>query len=109
MPGVITSDVLKLPNVDKVFSVCNMPFANESVDAFTMIDVLHHVAEPRAFFKEALRCLKVGGNIIMIEPANTLWSRFIYTNFHHELFDPYARWCCPKQDHFRKATMHCRG
>jgi SAM-dependent methyltransferase len=91
MPGVITSDILKLPNFDKVFSVSNMPFENESVDAFVMIDVLHHVTEPRAFFKEALRCLKVGGKTIMIEPANTLWSRFIYKNFHHELFNPQAR------------------
>jgi hypothetical protein len=28
----------------------------------------------------------------MIEPANTLWARFIYKNFHHELFDPQAEW-----------------
>jgi hypothetical protein len=28
----------------------------------------------------------------MIEPANTLWARFIYKNFHHELFDPQADW-----------------
>jgi hypothetical protein len=57
-----------------------------------MIDVLHHIADSRAFFTEALRCLKVGGKVIMIEPANTLWSRFIYKNFHHELFDPQGRW-----------------
>jgi hypothetical protein len=57
-----------------------------------MIDVLHHMTEPRAFFAEALRCLKVGGKIVMIEPANTLWSRFIYKNFHHELFDTQAQW-----------------
>jgi len=69
-----------------------MPFEQASVDAFFMIDVLHHIAEPRAFFAEALRCLKVGGKIVMIEPANTLWSRFIYKNFHHEAFDPRADW-----------------
>ena len=28
----------------------------------------------------------------MIEPANTLWSRFVYRNFHHELFDPEGKW-----------------
>lgn len=92
IPNVVTSDVLELPNVDKVFSVLDMPFENESVDVFFMIDVLHHVTEPRAFFKEALQCLKVGGQIVMIEPANTLWSRFIYKNFHHELFDTQAQW-----------------
>ncbi len=97
IPNVVTSDILELPNVDKVFSVLDMPFEKESVDAFFMIDVLHHVTEPRAFFKEALRCLRVGGKIVMIEPANTLWSRFIYKHFHHELFDTQAQWELQKQ------------
>ncbi len=90
--GVITSDILELPNVDKVFSALDMPFEDRSVDAFFMFDVLHHIAEPRGFFEEALRCLKPAGKIVMIEPANTLWARFIYKNFHHELFDPQAQW-----------------
>jgi len=90
--NVVTSDILDLANVDKVFSAVEMPFEQASVDVFFMIDVLHHIAEPRAFFAEALRCLKVGGKIVMIEPANTLWSRFIYKNFHHEAFDPRADW-----------------
>jgi len=93
--NVITSDVLELPNVDKVFSALDMPFEEASVDAFFMFNVLHHITEPRAFFKEALRCLKVCGRVVMIEPANTLWSRSIYKNFHHEAFDAQApEWCC---------------
>lgn len=90
--SVITSDILELPNVDKVFSALEMPFEQGSVDAFFMIDVLHHLADPRAFFTEALRCLKVGGKVVMIEPANTPWSRFIYKNFHHEGFDTASDW-----------------
>jgi len=92
IPIAITSDVLDVPNVDKVFSACRMPFENASVDAFVMFDVLHHIPQPREFFKEALRCLKVSGKIIMIEPANTLWGSFIYKNFHHEGFDTKADW-----------------
>jgi len=90
--NAVASDVLDLPNVDKVFSACRMPFADASVDAFVMFDVLHHIPQPREFFKEALRCLKAGGKIVMIEPANTLWGRFIYKNFHHEGFDTKADW-----------------
>jgi SAM-dependent methyltransferase len=90
--NVTTSDILNLPNVDRVFSALDMPFENSSVDAFFMVDVLHHVSDPKAFFKEALRCLKIGGKIVMIEPANTCWSRFIYKNFHHEPFDTQAPW-----------------
>jgi SAM-dependent methyltransferase len=90
--GVITSDILELPNVDKVFSALDMPFEDSSVDAFFMFDVLHHITEPGGFFREAIRCLKPAGKIVMIEPANTLWARFVYKNFHHELFDPQAKW-----------------
>jgi SAM-dependent methyltransferase len=90
--NVTTSDVLNLPNVDKVFSALDMPFENSTVDAFLMIDVLHHITDPRRFFKEAMRCLKIGGKTVMIEPANSFWARFIYKNFHHELFDPQATW-----------------
>jgi SAM-dependent methyltransferase len=90
--NVITSEVVELPNIDKVFSALEMPFEKASVDAFFMVDVFHHIAEPRVFFTEAIRCLKGGGKVIMIEPANTLFSRFIYKNFHHEPFDVHANW-----------------
>ena len=88
--NVITSDILDLPNVDQVFSALEMPFEEGSIDAFFMVDVLHHITDPRAFFREALRCLKEFGKIVMIEPANTLWAGFIYKNFHHERFDTQA-------------------
>jgi SAM-dependent methyltransferase len=90
--NAVTSDVLDLPKVDRIFSACQMPFADESVDAIVMFDVLHHIPQPHEFFKEALRCLKAGGKVVMIEPANTLWGRFIYKNFHHEGFDTKADW-----------------
>ncbi len=69
-----------------------MPFESSSIDAIVMLDVFHHLPDPKAFFTEAVRCLKPTGKVVMIEPANTLWSRFIYMHFHHELFDPGAGW-----------------
>ena len=89
---MITSDVLSLPDVDQCFSGLAMPFKDESVDAFFMIDVFHHVPDSELFLKELERCLRPGGKIVMIEPANTLWGRFIYQNFHHEAFDPSSNW-----------------
>jgi SAM-dependent methyltransferase len=91
-PSIITSDVLKLPSVDKIFSALAMPFDNNSLDAIVMIDVLHHIPDVRTFFREAMRCLKPGGRVAMIEPANTCWGRFIYSHFHHECFDPNTGW-----------------
>jgi SAM-dependent methyltransferase len=70
------------------FSAQNMPFAKGTVSAIFMIDVLHHIPNCEAFFGEAERVLAKGGEIFMIEPANTPWSRFVYKNFHHEPFAP---------------------
>jgi SAM-dependent methyltransferase len=92
IPDVITSEILTGLDVDKVFSATQMPFEKDSVDAFFMFDVLHHINEPRKFFTEAQRCLRNGGRIVMIEPANTPWARFVYANFHHEGFDPKGGW-----------------
>ena len=69
-----------------------MPYKDCTIDAFFMIDVFHHINDIRAFFKEANRCLKVGGKLVMIEPANTVWGRFIYKNFHHEPFVTSGGW-----------------
>ncbi len=92
IPSALTSDILEVDGLDHIFSALEMPFTDASVDAFVMIDVLHHIPDPEQFFREASRCLVPGGRIIMIEPANTPWSRFIYKNFHHEEFDLEAGW-----------------
>ncbi|MBI5408162.1 MAG: class I SAM-dependent methyltransferase [Nitrospirae bacterium] len=92
IPNVITSDILPVEGVDLCFSALLMPFPNQTVSAFLMIDVLHHLPDSFLFFKEVNRCLKVGGKCVMIEPANTLWSRFVYQNLHHEDFDPNGEW-----------------
>jgi SAM-dependent methyltransferase len=92
IPAAITTEVMKISTVDRIFSATDMPFEDQSIDAFVMIDVLHHIQQPRLFFKEATRCLTDGGKIVMIEPSATPWARFIYKNFHHEGFDVNADW-----------------
>ncbi len=57
---MITSDIIDMP----------------TVDTFFMFDVLHHISRPRDFFKEAIRCLRNSGRIIMIEPANRWMGMF---------------------------------
>jgi SAM-dependent methyltransferase len=91
-PHIITSDILPYDGVDQIFSAMDMPLPDASVSAFVMVDVFHHVKDSRLFLKEMNRCLKPNGKIVMIEPANTPWSRLIYQNFHHEPFQPQARW-----------------
>jgi len=84
---IITSDVLPLPHCDLVLRAEKLPFADNSLSAIFMIDVLHHIPQSRLFFAEAQRVLKNGGVIFMIEPANTAFGRFVYKNLHHEPFD----------------------
>lgn len=86
-PKVITSDILDLPNVDKVFSAEKMPFEDNSLASIMMLNVFHHIPKPYLFLNEAQRTLIKGGKIIMIEPANSSLGRFIYKRFHHEPFD----------------------
>ena len=88
MPDVITSEFLPLPTVDKVCSALDLPFPDRSLSAVFLLDVLHHLPDLNRFFNELNRCLLPGGVVAMVEPANTLWSRFVYRHFHHEPFDP---------------------
>ncbi len=68
-----------------------MPFKTRSLRAIVMIDVLHHLCRPRRFLKEAARCVKPLGRVVMIEPWVTNWSRLVYSRLHHEPFDPESR------------------
>ena len=88
MPQVITSDLLPLPDLSVVLDAGRLPIRDESLTAIVMIDVLHHLPDVELFFREAGRCVKQGGRIVMIEPWVTPWSRFVYGRLHHEPFDP---------------------
>ena len=92
IPKAITSDVIKGPDIDKVFSAEKIPFKNSSVSTFFMIDTLHHIKNPEKAFREMERCLKRGGKIVMIEPYNSWWGYFIYKYLHYEHFDPKSDW-----------------
>ena len=97
LPQVITSDVLDIPEiVDQIFYAQQMPFADATVAGIFMIDVFHHIPDSAAFLKEANRVLVKGGRIVMCEPANTLFGKFIYKNFHHEPFDTNGDWFIPE-------------
>ena len=90
IPGLITSEVLYLPGVDVVLDGQQLPLRSQALRGIVMIDVLHHLPQPRRFLAEAARCIGPGGVIIMVEPWVTPWSRFIYRRFHQEPFCPDA-------------------
>jgi SAM-dependent methyltransferase len=87
--------VIDLPTNDLTFSALDMPFADQSVAALFLTDTMHHIPDSEKFLQEVNRVLVDNGKLIMIEPANTLWGRFIYRHFHHEPFDPEGSWTIP--------------
>jgi len=88
--GLITSEVFPTPGARVVLDGARLPFPSASLRAIVMTDVFHHIAAPRAFLAEARRTLVAGGRIVMIEPWVTRWSRFVFSRFHHEPFEPEA-------------------
>jgi SAM-dependent methyltransferase len=87
---VIASEVFWLPEVKLVLDACALPFAAGSLKAILMTDVFHPIPCARSFFAEAIRCLRPGGVVAMVEPWRTPWSSLVYHSLHHEPFDPAA-------------------
>ena len=94
-PKVICSDIIDLPTNDMTFSALNMPFSDNSVGGIFMVDTMHHIPDIEKFLRESSRVLAKNGKIMMIEPANSLWGRFVYKNFHHEPFNLKGDWTIP--------------
>lgn len=90
VPNLITSELFPVPGLSVVLNACSLPLAQNSLRAIVMTDVFHHIPDPCAFLDEAARPVRPGGRIIMIEPWNSLWARWVYTNLHHEPFRPDA-------------------
>lgn len=92
IPKVITTDVLKADGIDRKLDLEDIKLKSNSVSAFYMLNVFHHIKNPKRALSEMQRCLIGGGKIIMIEPWPTIFSKFIYRNFHHETFDTSSDW-----------------
>lgn len=92
IPGTITTDVVKQAGIDRVVSGEKLPFRSGTLGCIYVLNVVHHIGNPERFFRECERCLKLHGRLVMIEPSNTLFGRFIFANFCSEGFDAKAGW-----------------
>lgn len=91
-PGTMKSDFIPIPGLDLSADARQLPFQDHSLGAIVMTNVLHHIPDAARFIAEAVRCLRPNGRVVMIEPWNTPWSRWIYRHLHTEPFDPEAPW-----------------
>ena len=91
MPLLITSELFPTPGIDMVIDALAIDMDEASVDGIVMTSVLHHIPDCSRFFQEASRVIRNEGRLVMIEPWNTTWARWIYTHLHHELFEPHTK------------------
>lgn len=97
IPELVTSDIMAVLGNDIACDALRLPFKEKSLRAIVLINVLHHISDPELFFKDANKCVKKDGAIIMVEPWVSSWSRIIYDKLHHEPFDPTSSsWTLPQ-------------
>ena len=103
LPSVISTDLVSCPWLDVVADAQALPFQTSTVTNVLGLDVLHHLAAPMKFLKEAERVLIPGGRLVLVEPWITPFSRFLYRYFHQEDCDLSVRpW---KLDEAREAPV----
>lgn len=87
-PEVITSDVKTVHFVDLAASGDRLPVPDGALRAVYAINVFHHLADPRGFFREMCRALARGGGIVLIEPYHGWLARRVFRRLHaSEVFD----------------------
>lgn len=98
LPEVITSDVIPYPDVDRVVDGTAMPFADGSVRALFLLNVLHHIPDVSAFLRECERVLMPGGRVLVADQYPGFVGKFVYRHLHHEPFDMQAtEWRFPSK------------
>src|SRR6186997_2252001 len=73
VPDLITSEVFPISDVGVVLDAHHLPIRTNGLRAIVMVDVFHHLREPRYFLADAARCVRSGGAVVMIEPWVTSW------------------------------------
>ena len=91
IPEMELTDIVKAPWHDRCVSADALPFADGTVGALVLLDVLHHLSAPTKFFAEAVRVLRPGGRIVLCEPYMSPVSWVIFRLFHEEPVDMRVR------------------
>lgn len=80
----LATDAIESPYADRVVDAQNLPFAGASLDGIFAVDVLHHVPQPVAMLSEALRVLRPGGRLVLVEPYASPIGTLVYRAVHPE-------------------------
>jgi SAM-dependent methyltransferase len=104
-PSVLSLDVRPGADVDVVASALRLPFKSRSASAVLLLNVLHHLPDAAAFFRECERILKPGGRVCLIEPYAGPLSRRLVRPLHHEPWDETGDWTLPDSGPLTGANM----
>jgi SAM-dependent methyltransferase len=90
-PGVVATDVVAAPHLDRTLDAGAMDLPDASVRAFYLQNVFHHFPEPERFFAELQRTLVPGGGAILVEPHAGPVASLLYPRlFASEGYDKHA-------------------
>jgi len=87
LPTVFSTDLVPCDWLDAVLDAEVMPFVSNRIDAFVGVDVLHHLQHPLRFFREAERCLRPGGRILLVDPYISPFAYLVFKLLHPEPVD----------------------
>ncbi|MFH1971879.1 MAG: class I SAM-dependent methyltransferase [archaeon] len=76
---VITTDLIKLPNIDEVADIMNLKYVDNSFDFIICNNVFEHLSDPNKAANEIYRVLKQNGEVFIVTP-------FLFP-LHDEPFD----------------------
>ena len=80
----VATDLEPAPWNDVAADAGRLPLADGCAGAVLGLDVLHHLPDPAAFFREAARVLTPGGRLALVEPWISPLSFPIYRFLHEE-------------------------
>jgi SAM-dependent methyltransferase len=86
-PEAVTTDVEPSRWADSVVDAERLPYADSTIANLVLLDVFHHLADPARFLDEAVRVLKPGGRVVLVDPYCSPLSTPVYHRFHHERTD----------------------
>lgn len=88
IPAAITSDIRPIPGIDRILDAERLEIQSDSITAILAINVYHHLENRDRFLAEAKRVLKPRGVLVLVEPADTPFSRFVHSRIHKdEIYD----------------------